>query len=53
VHAAVEAVDENQVALEACAEFDLGELGMSRGLLQMIPARVRASVRVVLERVPA
>jgi polyisoprenoid-binding protein YceI len=48
--AAVEAVDENRVALEACAEFDLGELGMNRGLLRMIPARARASARVVLER---
>jgi polyisoprenoid-binding protein YceI len=51
--AAVEALDENGVALEACAEFDLDELGMSRGLLRMIPARVRAGVRVVLEREPA
>jgi polyisoprenoid-binding protein YceI len=51
--AAVEALAETGVALEACAEFDLDELGMSRGLLRMIPARVRASVRVVLEREPA
>jgi polyisoprenoid-binding protein YceI len=51
--AAVEALDENRVALEACAEFDLDEVGMSRGLLRMIPARVRAAVRVVLEREPA
>jgi polyisoprenoid-binding protein YceI len=51
--ATVEAVDEDRVALEACAEVDLDELGMSRGLLRMIPARVSASVRVVLEREPA
>jgi hypothetical protein len=43
----------NRVALAGCAAFDLDELGMSRGLLRMIPARVRASGRVVLEREPA
>lgn len=48
--AAVEAVAENRVALEAEAAFDLGELGMSRGLLGMIPAGVQAAVRVVLRR---
>jgi hypothetical protein len=51
--AAVEALDANGVVLEACAELDLGALEMSRGLLRMIPARVRASIRVVLEREPA
>lgn len=48
--AAVEALDENRVALDTDAAFDLDELGMSRGLLWMIPAGVKAAVRVVLRR---
>lgn len=48
--AAVEALDENRVALDTEAAFDLGELGMSRGVLQMIPAGVKAAVRVVMRR---
>lgn len=48
--AAVEALDENRIALAAEAAFDLDELGMSRGLLRMIPAGVKAAVRVVLQR---
>ena len=48
--AVVEALDESRVALETEAAFDLGELGMSRGLLRMIPAGVKAAVRVVLRR---
>jgi polyisoprenoid-binding protein YceI len=47
---AVEALDENRVALETEAAFDLNELGMSRGLFRMIPAGVKAAVRVVLRR---
>ncbi len=48
--ASVEALDEDRIALETEAAFDLDELGMSRGLLWMLPAGVRAAVRVVLRR---
>lgn len=48
--AAVEAVDENRVALATKAAFDLGELGMSRGLLRMIPTDLKAAIRVALRR---
>jgi polyisoprenoid-binding protein YceI len=51
--ATVEAVGENRLVLATEAAFDLDELGMSRGLLRMIPAGVKASVRVVLKRATA
>jgi polyisoprenoid-binding protein YceI len=51
--ATVKAAGENRIALETEAAFDLDELGMSRGLLRMIPAGVKASIRVVLDRAAA
>ncbi len=47
----VQSLDEERIALEANVPFDLDELGMSRGLLRMISARVTANIRVVLRRV--
>jgi len=44
------AVAEDRLVLETTTAFDLDELGMSRGLLRMIPASVRANVRVLLYR---
>jgi polyisoprenoid-binding protein YceI len=48
--AAVEALDEDSVALETAAPFDLRQLGMSSGLLRMIPPGVSTEVRVILRR---
>ena len=48
--ATASAVRPQRIALDADAEFDLDELGMSRGMLRMIPASVTARIRVVLER---
>jgi polyisoprenoid-binding protein YceI len=41
----------DRIELQASAPLDLGELGMSRGLLRMVSAEVSADVRVVLRRV--
>ena len=41
-------IDEERIALETSADFDLRELGMSRGFLHMVEPRVTARVRVVL-----
>jgi polyisoprenoid-binding protein YceI len=51
--ATVKALDDSQIALETEAALDLDELGMSRGLLRMIPAGVKASIRVVLKQAAA
>lgn len=48
--ATLERIGEERIALETRADFNLDELGMSRGLLHMIPAQVTASVRVLLVR---
>ena len=48
--AIVETLSSHQIALDAEAEFDLNQLGMSRGLAHMIPAGVTAHVRIVLHR---
>ena len=48
--AAATQLDADRIALDATVAFDLDELGMSRGLLRMIPAEVTADVRVVLRR---
>lgn len=46
--ATTEALSHDRIALETDAAFDLDALGMSRGCLAMIPASVKATVRVVL-----
>ena len=46
--AVAEALEGDRIVLETEAAFDLEELGMSRGLLRMIPAGVSVGVRVVL-----
>jgi polyisoprenoid-binding protein YceI len=51
--AAATQLDADRVALDARLAFDLDELGMSRGLLRMIPPEVTAAVRVVLRRAMA
>ena len=48
--ATLEWIDEERIALETNAALDLDELGMSRGLLHMLPAQVSANVRIVLDR---
>jgi polyisoprenoid-binding protein YceI len=48
--AAVASLDSDRVVLEAVAPFDLGELGMSRGLFNMLPPIVAATARVTLRR---
>jgi polyisoprenoid-binding protein YceI len=49
--AKVRSLDRGRIALEANVAFDLDELGMSRGLLRIVSARVVARVNVVLCRV--
>jgi polyisoprenoid-binding protein YceI len=48
--AAATRLDADRVALDSTVALDLEELGMSRGLLAMIPSRVTADLRVVLRR---
>jgi len=48
--AAATVLEADRITLETRATFDLDELGMSRGLLHMLPASVTAQVRVVLQR---
>jgi polyisoprenoid-binding protein YceI len=50
--AGVTSLAEDRIALEAAATFDLGELGMSRGFMGMIPPGVDVHVRAVLQRGP-
>lgn len=45
-------LDEERIALQANGAFNLDELGMSRGLLRMVSARVTADIHVVLRRAP-
>lgn len=49
--ASVRRVGSDRIELHASAPLDLVELGMTRGLLRMVPAAVIADVRVVLRRV--